>query len=282
MNGTEAYRTETYRGYTIEINIDEYPENPREWDNVAEFVCKHSHYHLGDRHDVDECVDDLFARYCPDWDSDGRSTADKLRKVNETGNVVWCPISVYDHSGITMWLGSTYGHPDACWDCSTVGFAYVEKESSGRKYDPNWKEWALEQMKTEMKVYNAYLKGEVFQYSITDADDEDIDACGGWYGTDTISDLLDVAKKNIDRYIARVSEEHKKHLSFVREHLADICGRMWITNGYVYMVGPDMYGLPEFSRAKATPDTDLNFSYINLQDLPHKALSCLVHFVSKP
>lgn len=250
---------------------------------MAEFVCEHPHYRLGDRHDVDECADDLFARYCPDMDGDGMGTAEKLRKVAQTDNIVWFPISIYDHSGLSMWLGGTAGHPDARWDCSMVGFAYINKqaaESAG--FPSDWQHRARQAIEEEMKVYSAYLEGDVYYYTIIDPDEQIMGSGGGFYGSDSMPDLIKEAKAYVDTLLARIEEERKKHLSFVREHLADICGRMWITNGYVYMVGPDMYGLPEFSRAKATPNTDLSFSHINLQDLPHKALSCLVHFVSKP
>ena len=29
-----------YRGYTIEIDQDEFPESPREWDNLGTMICK--------------------------------------------------------------------------------------------------------------------------------------------------------------------------------------------------------------------------------------------------
>ena len=41
--------TEEYKGYTINIDYDEDPMNPRtDWDNAAVMVCWHRRYNLGD------------------------------------------------------------------------------------------------------------------------------------------------------------------------------------------------------------------------------------------
>ena len=40
--------TREYKGFTIEIWRDDYAESPREWDNVATFVCEHRNYNFGD------------------------------------------------------------------------------------------------------------------------------------------------------------------------------------------------------------------------------------------
>ena len=46
----EAYKTEEYRGYDINIYYDPDPQSPREWDNVATFVCEHLPNYSGDAH----------------------------------------------------------------------------------------------------------------------------------------------------------------------------------------------------------------------------------------
>ena len=52
---------------------------------------------------------------------------EKLDMIQAKGEIVWRPISMYEHSGISIWLGGKSGHYDARWDCSTIGFAYVDK-----------------------------------------------------------------------------------------------------------------------------------------------------------
>ena len=44
--------TEEYKGYTIKIEHDDYPDNPRDWDNAGEMVCWHRRYNLGDEEPV--------------------------------------------------------------------------------------------------------------------------------------------------------------------------------------------------------------------------------------
>ena len=45
-----------YKGYTIAIDYDSDPSNPREWDNFGTMVCFHRRYALGDSFKLD--IDD--------------------------------------------------------------------------------------------------------------------------------------------------------------------------------------------------------------------------------
>ena len=155
----EAVQTEKYKGYDINIYYDEDSQSPREWSNVATFVCCHRRYTLGDRQDMDACIDELFDKHVnakdivayfiksrnarwvqngtEDYDgsydkylewNDGKeyfgvddntpdediaynyirdelTNGEKLMLVEQSGSVVMLPISMYDHSGITQWLG---------------------------------------------------------------------------------------------------------------------------------------------------------------------------------
>ena len=228
-----------YKGFTIKIWSDEYAENPREWGNRATFVCEHRNYSLGDEHDIDSAVNELFDKYAtPEAiiayfvkergakiiDDEGKkyeytirhswgdctyyidaeqpedciaaemaedfSTMEKLELAAASGEFVWRPISIHDHSGVSMWLGGTAGHVDAQWDCSTIGFAYVEKctaekenWSQSDKYK-TWQEWANHIMEAEMKVYDEYVEGNCYGWCIKDENDDVVDSCGGYYGTE--------------------------------------------------------------------------------------------------
>ena len=41
--------TETYKGHEIEIQYDQNPESPREWDNICVFHVAHRRYSFGDK-----------------------------------------------------------------------------------------------------------------------------------------------------------------------------------------------------------------------------------------
>lgn len=62
----EQYESQQYRGCTINIGFDGDSDSPREWDNVATFVCKHPHYSLGDKQNVKGVVEDLFSDHVTD------------------------------------------------------------------------------------------------------------------------------------------------------------------------------------------------------------------------
>lgn len=42
---------EKYRGFTIKVEDDPEPNDPREWDNLGTMICAHRRYILGDEQD---------------------------------------------------------------------------------------------------------------------------------------------------------------------------------------------------------------------------------------
>lgn len=53
----ELCEKEEYRGCTINVYYDDTPEDPRNWSNVATFVCEHRRYNLGDEQDIENVSD---------------------------------------------------------------------------------------------------------------------------------------------------------------------------------------------------------------------------------
>lgn len=300
----EAYKTEEYRGYEINIYYDNTPESPREWSNVATFVCEHRSYSLGDEYDIKSVINTLFEKYvtlqsvikkfCEITQAklvtrDGRSwyefelkyeayqrTAclymddyedriiqqmssyfsdrEKLEMVEETGEIVWLPISMYEHSGINIWLGSTSGHPDARWDCSTIGFAYVERKTAEKEgalragndglYNgyKSWQEWAYAMMEGEMETYNQYVTGQVFGYMVEGGDGYCDDSCWGFYGTDDIPYMIEEAKAAIDHALERQNKEREENILFLSQHIDQYIGETWVISRDMYRVGQDLFG----------------------------------------
>lgn len=177
-----------YKGYTIEIGQDEYAESPREWDNLGYMVCQHSRYTLGD--------DNL--------EYHGESILDDLKRYIEVqglklSDIVYLPLYLYDHSGITM---NTTGF--SCrWDSGQVGWIYVTKEQIRREYGVKRITKALREkvetvLKGEVATYDQYLTGEVYAWSILEGEDT-VEAVCGFY--DYEQALLE-AKGHID-YLTR-------------------------------------------------------------------------------
>lgn len=210
-----AVETINYKGCVIDIDYDDNAESPRIWGgNIATFVCEHRNYRLGDEYDIDAAVDELFDKYVKGHDDEDLTIDEKLELIEKTDEVFILPISIYDHSGVDIWLGSTAGHVDARWDCSTVGFAYIEKSVLEQKTLPSlpdlpWKERAEKIMDAEMDLYASYVRGEVYGYMIDGLDDCPLDSCWGYYGDEGLKDAIAEAKEIIDGEVDNKIEAQK-------------------------------------------------------------------------
>ena len=52
--------TMEHEGYEIEVTRDEFPESPRQWDNLGKMIFFHKRYDLGDKghgYDSDDYAD---------------------------------------------------------------------------------------------------------------------------------------------------------------------------------------------------------------------------------
>ena len=191
--------------YTLKVEQDEYPEDPRDWDNVCTMVCFHSRYSLGDKHnydDGDEFFNYILCEICgmEEEDIEELSTREKYKLAKESDKVYFKDLNLYDHSGLTISTSSGYPYNDR-WDAGCVGWIYVSKEQAMNNYggipekdengnliriphihlngnvtysikctpitDENWKEVADQHMEGEVEVYDQYLKGEVYGFILT-------------------------------------------------------------------------------------------------------------------
>jgi hypothetical protein len=92
---------------------------------------------------------------------------------------------LYDHSGISI---ST--SPFSCrWDSGQIGFVLVSKkqaleEYGGVRVSSKTKVKIESVVEAEVKTYTQYVEGEVYGFQIVDEDDDIVDSCYGFYGTD--------------------------------------------------------------------------------------------------
>lgn len=151
---------------TVKIFVDEDSESPRDWDNLGEMLCLHRRYSLGDRHQF---------------------SADEILELVETDDVIALPLYLYDHSGITMSTGNGNWPFHCPWDSGLVGYIYVEKEAVRREWgwkriSPQRYEKILQILRSEVEIYDQYLRGDVYGYRIEDENGEEIDSCWGYFG----------------------------------------------------------------------------------------------------
>lgn len=165
-----ALETYEHNGHTIQIDFDPEPTDPREWDNLGTMVHWHNRYVLGDRgleSDEREAMErggfPLLERY--------------MRMVK--GAVAILPLSIYDHSGVSMWVGAPYSDSYRGWDSSFIGFIYTTKEAIAEIGSP---EDAVEEiLRGEVEDYNKFLTGQIFGYRVFDENEEEIDSCWGFF-----------------------------------------------------------------------------------------------------
>lgn len=135
----------------------------------------------------------------------------------------WMPLWLYDHSGITISCGARTGQYADRWDSGCVGWIVamkdkimaetteilygedgkpirVEYKHEGRPStygvmsrpltDATWRKRAIEIMEGEVEVYDQYLRGEVYGYTLYEQEDDEWteeDSCFGFYGDDVLT-----------------------------------------------------------------------------------------------
>ena len=189
----EATETKTIGKYKIEIFPDDDAQSPREDDNLGTMVCFNRRYNLGDKHS-----------YCKDDYESWKELEADIIKTEKVGVIL--PLMIYDHSGITMYVGTSGDR----WDSSFVGFIFISKEKIRKEF--SWKRITkkrLEKIETylrgEVETYDQYLRGDCYGYRITDTDnDEEVDSCWGYYGDDY---CLEEAESVVNSII-KTEEEH--------------------------------------------------------------------------
>ena len=201
---------------TVCVEQDTDCEGPREWDNLGTMVCFHTRYNLGDEHqyaDPDAFLMSLAGEYFKDLDNhlentvwnrlvkalpdDGKTqvaTYNAMRK-----DIIWrtihkhyiiLPLGLFDHSGISMYVGSgAHTFDPGGWDSGQVGWIYVSKqklrsEGYGKYLTKKVLAKAEEVLRGEVSTYDQYLTGDVWGYVVKDEDGEVVDSCWGFYGVD--------------------------------------------------------------------------------------------------
>lgn len=142
-----------------------------------------------------------------DWtydpvDKDPRWLADAIREnlsIPQCQSLLYpylvsLPLWVYEHGGITMSCGDrSYPYNDR-WDSSCAGWIVMSKDSvmdNLAATEENWRTKAIECMRGEVELYDHWLTGNVYGYTLMEetAPDEwtEVDSCWGFYGDDVLT-----------------------------------------------------------------------------------------------
>lgn len=167
--------------WELKIDYDDCYDSPRDWDNLGTIcVSNRCKYCRNEYEDTDS-----LSWYKERYD---RNT------LKRRGYIV-LPLSVYDHSGVSIYIG---GKCDP-WDSSRIGWYIVSKDKIRKEYGvkhimPKLRERVLEILKSEVETFNHYINGEVYKFTLKH-NDEEVDSCGGFYENDEykgfIKDMYD-------------------------------------------------------------------------------------------
>jgi hypothetical protein len=203
MTDNYAHREKIGR-YLIQIDYDDDPQDPREWDNLGTMACWHRKYNLGDeqpKEDVDVFVTQLVGEFWKDIDLNNSEYQKWAEEQEEDGSIetwldemdmdetwklfskyyIWLPLYLYDHGGITMNVGG-FSCP---WDSGQVGIIYVSKADARKEYGDEYDEDKINHyLGNEVEEYDAYLRQEAYGYNVyhipvelIDEDEDELDIC---------------------------------------------------------------------------------------------------------
>jgi len=184
-----------YKDFQIDIYHDEDPINPREFENLSKMIFFHKKYNLGDKHN---------------YISNNYNSWEELK--NDIKDVaIIKPVYMYDHSGITISLNK-FSCP---FDSGQIGYVVVKKEDIYKFFDIKRISKELlkkveEMIEEEIKLYDFYLRGMVYRYSIKKDSfakgEEEIESCYGFYGFEggeesyvvkTAKEVIDLISKKV-------------------------------------------------------------------------------------
>lgn len=164
-----AITTTDGRRLRLVIEQDEFSDDPRSWDNLGTMLCCNRDYRLGDLNSNKETEEQL-AEICrkygkSDEEIDEMAFAEEVQFILDQDDVCGLPLWLYDHSGISI---STRGVDQ--FDSSFVGLIFVEKDffvaHTCITNEENWKKEAKGTLESEIEVYNDFLEGNVYQWTL--------------------------------------------------------------------------------------------------------------------
>jgi len=161
----DAIETFEVNGLTVEIfhDSDGSHANPRDNCNLGTFYGKHRRYMSPDKIPLD---------------------FDPQKKMPR--DVLCLPVWMYDHGGTAY--AAAESNPFHCpWDSGLFGVVFVTHETLRKEYGVKRvtqaiRAKALQVLQSEVAEYSQWANGEVYGYTVTDSDGEQVDSCWGFIG----------------------------------------------------------------------------------------------------
>ena len=159
--------------------------DPREDDNIGIMVCFHKRYTLGDKLEFGKNIKQEFS-------SDDFNGWEEMKEhlIKTEKAICILPLYLYDHSGISMKVGSFQGllpQGHAEFDSGQVGFIYTTKKQMEKIGVEKYSKKKIEEyLIQEVETYNQYITGDCYSLvkETYNKDKEQInyDILGGFFG----------------------------------------------------------------------------------------------------
>lgn len=196
---SEAVDTITMDGpggvWKADIFQDQDAQPPYEYcDMVGTLITWHRRYRF------EEQGDQLGYERGQDW-------LDAVEDDIKAGKLIYIDVSMLDHSGISLYEGSSaHAQDPGGWDSGQVGFFYVSKSHWDKTHGGKWRKSIVQEcLRSELKMWDQYVTGDVYGIVVTGPNGEENpdDSCWGFWGID---DARSEAKSMLENAI-----EHEKH-----------------------------------------------------------------------
>ena len=202
FNGQPAF-FKLDNGEILELIQDEYAESPREWDNLGTLsIASDIHIHEGDLQNIDDFLSHYKVKQSGYDKAALMRDIDSIQEAAKKQGGVCLPVSAYDHSGITFYIGK----PTAQWDNYLAGFIYVSaetiREAYGRKRVTAKLRDRVEQvLANEIADFDDWANGNCWGYRVYDRNGEEVDSCYGFIGDDALDWIADECGGKIVKFL---------------------------------------------------------------------------------
>lgn len=197
-------KIELDNGNTLLVRHEEGPDSPRNWDNLGIITAAHPRYSLSDN----------------GWGFQRGEFSSREEHVkflkDEYGAVVIKPLYLYDHSGLALSTTSFVGRAQhAEWDSGMIGFIFATRADILNRFDrkklsKKLLERVNQVLENEVELFDLYIQGDVFYFTIENSEGEVVDSCGGFFGSDFVENALTEHAELNDAEIERLENAEWK------------------------------------------------------------------------
>lgn len=181
----------------VQVETDDWAENPREWDNLWTILTWTRRYDSIDSNQYSDLEQFLYSylteKQVANLFKNNPSTKEFFERIQKRfynlGYLVE-PISKYEHGQVAFSAGVSQG-----WDSGVVGLAMVNIDDIKKEYETTVLSKGLKEkihgiLDSELDTYNLWANGYVYTVSLMDSEGDVVDSLGGMIGYDTEKDMI--------------------------------------------------------------------------------------------